>query len=298
MIGTTIAFGGQPLDRADHLRTDAAAVARWLEGDALLLSLDGLVPQLNGGERLHWRPISEAAEGAELVFLGLQDGRATFAAVPKEGDRDPAFTRRETWSAITRLAADDLALYGGARSLVDWHARHRFCAQCGQPTIIAKSGWQRDCPACRASHFPRVDPVSIMLVQHGEGADGRLLLGRQARFPPRSYSALAGFVEPGEALEEAVAREVLEEAGVRVERVRYLASQPWPFPSQLMLGCIGYAADDRLTIDARELEDARWFTRAEVAEAIERGAESTSFVPPPRQAIAYEMLHWWLEEGA
>jgi NAD+ diphosphatase len=177
--------------------------------------------------------------------------------------------------------------------MIDWHARHRFCAHCGQGTVIAKGGWQRDCPACSASHFPRVDPVAIMLVEH----EGRLLLGRQTRFPPRSYSALAGFVEPGETLEEAVAREVFEEAGVRVERVRYIGSQPWPFPSQLMLGCIGYAMDDQLAIDATELEDARWFTRAEVAEAIARGAESTSFVPPPKQAIAYEMLRWWLEEG-
>jgi len=293
-----IAFAGQPLDRADQLRTDPAALARWLGGDALLLALEGLVPQLDGEDGLRWRPIAEAPDGGELVFLGLKDGRAAFAAVPQEGDPDPAFTRRETWSAIARLPADDLALYGGARSLVDWHARHRFCANCGQATVLAKGGWQRDCVKCGASHFPRVDPVSIMLVEHGEGADRRLLLGRQPRFPARSYSALAGFVEPGETLEEAVAREVFEEAGVRVERVRYLASQPWPFPSQLMLGCIGYAADDRLTIDTTELEDARWFTRAEVAEAIGRGAESTSFVPPPRQAIAYEMLRWWLEEGA
>jgi NAD+ diphosphatase len=289
-----IAFAGQPLDRADPLRSDPAALARWLEGNALLLELDGLVPQLDSENRLSWRPITDAPPGAALVFLGLRDGRAAFSAVPQEGDPDPALTRRETWSAIARLSAEDLALYGGARSLLDWHARHRFCANCGQATVLAKGGWQRECPACKASHFPRVDPVAIMLVEH----EGRLLLGRQAHFPARSYSALAGFVEPGETLEETVAREVFEEAGVRVERVRYLASQPWPFPSQLMLGCIGYAIDDALTIDPKELEDARWFTRAEVAEAIGRGAESASFVPPPRQAIAYEMLRWWLEEGA
>ena len=294
MTGTPIAFSGQPLDRADAVRRDPAALQALMERDALLLALDGLVPQLDEEDRLRWRPIAEAAAGAELVFLGLQNGRAAFAEVPQQGDADPAFTRRETWGAIARLSAGDLALYGGARSIVDWHARHRFCANCGQPTVSAKGGWQRDCGACGASHFPRVDPVAIMLVEY----EGRLLLGRQARFPPRSYSALAGFIEPGETLEEAVAREVLEEAGVRVERVRYLASQPWPFPSQLMLGCIGFAMDDRLTIDAAELEDARWFTRAEVAEAIERGADSTSFVPPPKQAIAYEMLRWWLEEGA
>jgi len=294
MMSDPIAFSGQPLDRADHIRCDPAALQEALAGDALLLALDGLVPVLDGEERLGWRPIADAPAGAELVFLGLKDGRAAFAAVPQEGDVDPAFTRRETWGAIARLPAGDLALYGGARSLVDWHARHRFCANCGQATVPAKGGWQRDCPGCSASHFPRVDPVAIMLVEH----EGRLLLGRQARFPPRSYSALAGFIEPGETVEEAVAREVLEEAGVRVERVRYLGSQPWPFPSQLMLGCIGFATDDVLTVDARELEDARWFTRAEVAEALGKGADSTSFVPPPRQAIAYELLRWWLEEGA
>ena len=178
--------------------------------------------------------------------------------------------------------------------MLDWHARHRFCAQCGQPTRPAKGGWQRDCPACAAQHFPRVDPVAIMLVE----CDGQLLLGRQSRFPPRSYSALAGFVEPGETVEEAVAREVFEEAGVRVRDVRYIASQPWPFPSQLMLGCIGYAGSLDLRIDKTEIEDARWFTRDEVAEAIAAGAESTSFVPPPRQAIAHHMLQWWLENGS
>jgi NAD+ diphosphatase len=290
----SIAFAGQPLDRADHVRSDPAALRAALDGDALLLGLEGLVPLLDEADRLLWRPIADAPAGAELVFLGLKEGRGAFAEVPQQGDADPAFTRRETWGAIARLSAGDLALYGGARSIVDWHARHRFCANCGQATVPAKGGWQRDCPGCGASHFPRVDPVAIMLVEH----QGRLLLGRQERFPPRSYSALAGFVEPGETVEEAVAREVLEEAGVRVERVRYLASQPWPFPSQLMLGCIGYAADDALVIDRRELEDARWFTRAEVAEALERVADSTSFVPPPRQAIAYELLRWWLEEGA
>src|SRR5690606_11495107 len=145
---------------------------------------------------------------------------------------------------------------------------------------------------CASQHFPRVDPVAIMLVE----CRGRVLLGRQSRFPPRSYSALAGFVEPGETIEEAVAREVFEEAGVRVRDVAYIASQPWPFPSQLMIGCISHADSLELTIDTTEIEDARWFTRAEVAEAIARDRESSSFLPPPRQAIAHEMLCWWLEQ--
>jgi NAD+ diphosphatase len=286
-----LAFAGQPLDRADHLRTDPAQLAELRGGDALLLRLDGLAPELDDGSRLAWSPVAEAAEDAELVFLGLREGRAAFAAVPVQGDKDPAFAHRKTWAAIAQLAAGDLALYGGARSVLDWHARHRFCAQCGQPTQLAKGGWQRDCRACGAQHFPRVDPVAIMLVE----CDGQLLLGRQARFPPRSYSALAGFVEPGETVEEAVVREVFEEAGVRVRDVGYVASQPWPFPSQLMIGCLGHADSLELAIDTTEIEDARWFTRDNVAEALAKGRESTSFVPPPPQAIAHHLLHWWLE---
>ncbi|MEO6041935.1 MAG: NAD(+) diphosphatase, partial [Croceibacterium sp.] len=179
------------------------------------------------------------------------------------------------------------------RSVTDWHARHRFCARCGSPTLPAKAGWQRNCPACGAQHFPRTDPVAIMLVEHA----GKLLLGRAPRFPPGRYSALAGFVEPGESVEDAVAREVFEEAGVRVREVRYVASQPWPFPSQLMLGCHALADDPALTVDPSELEDARWFTRAEVAEALDAGEQSTSFVGPPRQAIAHSLLAWWLENA-
>jgi NAD+ diphosphatase len=232
----------------------------------------------------------------ELVFLGLLDGEALFAAVPEAGDTDPAYARRETWAALGRLGAEDLALYGGARSVLDWHARHRFCARCGAGTAIAKGGWQRDCPeedgGCGAVHFPRVDPVAIMLVEH----DGRLLLGRGAGFPAGTYSALAGFVEPGETIEEAVAREVLEEAGVRVRDVRYIASQPWPFPSQLMIGCHATAEDDALTIDPNELEDARWFARAEIAEAIEKGEASSGLKAPTSRAIAHFLLCRWLEE--
>jgi NAD+ diphosphatase len=195
------------------------------------------------------------------------------------------------WRMLIGLPAQELALYGGARSLLDWHARHRFCARCGQPTALAKGGWQRDCGACGAQHFPRTDPVAIVLVER----DGNLLLGRQTRYPPRSYSALAGFIEPGESIEEGVAREIFEEAGVGVRDVTYIASQPWPFPSQLMIGCHAVTGDTELIIDHTELEDARWFTRAEVTEAMERGERSTSFVAPLRQAIAHHMLSWWLE---
>jgi NAD+ diphosphatase len=190
------------------------------------------------------------------------------------------------------LSPPDLAIYGGARSLVDWHARHRFCARCGSPTNLVKGGWQRHCDNCGADHFPRTDPVTIMLVEH----EDKLLLGRQPRFPPRMYSALAGFVEPGETIEEAVAREIHEEAGVRVRDVRYIASQPWPFPSQLMIGCTSVADDPELTIDTTELEDARWFTRAELMEARAAGEHGTELLYFPRPfAIAHHLVCWWLD---
>jgi len=287
-----IAFSGSGLDRADNVRSDPERLAALMSPQARLLMLDGLAPELDGKNALRWGRLSDAPDDAELVFLGLMGGFGCFAAVPTHGSADPAFAHRKTWAAIALMSAEDMAIYGGARSLVDWHARHRFCAQCGAPSALAKGGWQRSCISehCRAEHFPRVDPVTIMLVEH----EGRLLLGRQPRFPPRRYSALAGFVEPGESVEEAVAREVLEEAGVKVRDVSYISSQPWPFPSQLMLGCHAHADSGALLVDRTELEDARWFTRAEVAEAMEKGEESPSFIPPPPQAIAHHMLKWWL----
>ena len=287
-----IAFAGSKIDRADHIRSDPAKLDMLKTVEARLLLLDGLAPALDDGNRLVWGGLSAAPPDAELVFLGLMRGVGCFAAVPAEGSADHALANSKTWQAISVMDGGDMAIYGGARSLVDWHARHRFCARCGAPTVLAKGGWQRNCinENCRGEHFPRVDPVTIMLVEH----DGRLLLGRQSRFPPRRYSALAGFVEPGESVEEAVAREVFEEAGVAVRDVSYISSQPWPFPSQLMLGCHAYAQSDGLVVDHSELEEARWFTRAEVIEAMEKKDDSGSFLPPPPQAIAHHMLQWWL----
>lgn len=291
-----IAFAGSPLDRADHVRADPAALERVMRGgDAALLVLDGLTPGIDPASGLQWVPLSHAPAGAELVFLGLgEGGNGHFAAVDPALHGRASPVDRTLWDALAILSGEDLATYGGARSLVDWHARHRFCARCGGPTVPAKGGWQRSCTRaeCAAEHFPRVDPVTIMLVEH----EDRLLMGRQPGFPPGFYSALAGFVEPGESIEEAVRREVLEEAGVRVGAVSYVASQPWPFPSSLMIGCHGLALTDAITIDETELDDARWFSRAEVAAAV-AGEPDAPFAAPPGRAIARHLLHWWLERG-
>lgn len=289
---TPLPFTGHDLDRDDHTRADPARLAEMrARGDARLLSLDGVMPRLDR-DGLVITDLSGVGADDELIYLGLRQGAPLFVQVPEEGDLRPAISIRETILALMRLDASQLAIFGGARSVADWHARHRFCASCGGPTLLAKGGWQRNCNACEAQHFPRVDPVAIMLVEH----DGALLLGRGAGWPERSYSALAGFIEPGESIEEGVNREVLEEAGVTVRDVSYIASQPWPFPSQLMIGCHGYAGSRELTIDYTEIEDARWFTRDEVAEAMENGLKAQGFIPPPPTAIAHFLLNWWLEK--
>lgn len=298
MTPATIAFAGSHIDRADHIRNDPAALEALRTRQARLLRMDGLDPVLTAQGTLDWGTLADAAPDSELVFLGLDGDRGCFAEVRTSYPSGSPHAGPASWNAMAVLEAGELATYGGARSLVGWHARHRFCAVCGSATVPAKGGWQRNCTsdACKAEHFPRVDPVTIMLVEH----EGNILLGRQPRFPAGRYSALAGFVEPGETIEEAVAREIFEEAGVRVRDVTYIASQPWPFPSSLMIGCHAYADDPAITVDVTELEDARWFTRAEALEAMEaagRGESGRAFGAPPKTAIAHHLLRWWLERG-
>ena len=290
------ALTGHGMDRDDHTRADPERLAAMrARGDALLLRLDGLMPVMEG-DALTFALLADTDQSAETVYLGLKDGTPVFAPVPGQGDTRPAYEQRANRAALMQLRPRDLAIYAGARSLVDWHARHRFCANCGTPTLIGKGGWQRTCDSdaggCGAPHFPRSDPVAIMLVEN----DGDVLLGRGRNWPERSYSALAGFVEPGESVEEAVARETWEEAGVRVNDVRYVASQPWPFPSQLMIGCHAMASARDIVIDETELEDVRWFTRSEVEDAMANGADAKAFRAPPKEAIAHTLLAWWLEQ--
>lgn len=183
---------------------------------------------------------------------------------------------------------DVLGLLGEAKSLMHWHARHRYCANCGAQTKLAAAGWRRQCDACRAQHFPRTDPVVIMLVVRGE----KCLLGRQPRFNKGMYSALAGFLEPGETIEDAVRREVIEESAIQIGRVAYLASQPWPFPSSLMIGCIGEALSEDIIVDTQELDDCRWFTRDDVRMMFERN-HPEGFLAPHKLAIAHHILRAW-----
>lgn len=281
-------FTGGTLDRADRLRHDAAALAA-ATGDwrARLLKLDNLDCEIDGEGRLVWTSLADAPDDAELVLLGLgAGGRPHFAALTP-ATRASAARPLRLFAMLADMAEGEAATYAAARSLLDWHSRHRFCANCGAPTEMFRAGWARRCGSCGAEHFPRVDPVVIMLAEH----QGRALLGRQPAWPKGRYSALAGFLEPGESIEEAVAREIAEEAGVRVGAVRYIASQPWPFPSSLMIACVADAEDDALTIDANELEDAIWVPR-DVVRAVLLGQEGP-FLPPPPYAIAHTLLTAW-----
>jgi NAD+ diphosphatase len=190
------------------------------------------------------------------------------------------------------LPADDAAIYGTALSLITWHNNHRFCGRCGSATALFRAGWGRKCGSCNTEHFPRTDPVVIMLAEF----EGKALVGRQSRFPPGNYSALAGFLEPGESIEEAVRRELFEEAGIITGNVRYVASQPWPFGgSQLMIACVAEAEHDRITLDTNELEDAMWITRDEALAAL-AGNDSAPFKAPPPFAIAHSLLTAWVNE--
>lgn len=282
-------FAVNDLDRCDAVRSDPAALAAlFATSGARRVVLDGLDPVIDG-DRLLREPLSAGAAMGNYAFLGKDGADVPLFVelrrdVPHGGQRSPA-----VWEAATILRAEEMGLLGAARSLVDWHARHGFCAVCGGPTAPDKGGWARHCEACGTHHFPRVDPVVIMLAEY----EGRILVGRQAAFPPGRYSALAGFVEPGETLEGAVARELMEEAGIAVTDIRYVGSQPWPFPSSLMVACVARAESDRLTIDVNELEDARWVDADMVRRALDR-AEDAPFNAPPPMAIAHHLLRHWL----
>ncbi len=281
-IGFTriLAFSGGSLDRAAVSRSDADWIAaRRADSRARLLRLNGDKVRIVDHGLHYEQPVAEDA-----IFLGLDgDGRAIFAgeaSTPLEDSKD-----LRSLAIEGQLPAGDLATLAQARSLLHWHQRHRFCANCGHQTELGDGGYRRHCPSCLAEHFPRTDPVVIIVVRNGDS----FLLGRQASWAPGRYSALAGFMEPGETIEEAARREVLEESGIQVGTIAYVASQPWPFPSSLMIGLVGEALNHDIVIDKAELEDARWFSRSEIRLMFEERHPDGLGVPPP-MAIAHKIL--------
>ncbi|WP_341705488.1 NAD(+) diphosphatase [Ferrovibrio sp.] len=306
-----ITFTGNPLDRAGNPRRDAG----WMAGkrraaDSRFLPMRELKPLVDvtgKPARLAWQDAPWAARYPALpaVFLGLDDSGIAYFALDCDTAPDTADLHSETVKYIDvrsiapQVSPGEAAILAQARSLVDWHQRHGFCAQCGSPTAMTEGGYSRRCEseACKAQHFPRTDPVVIMLAVRRDAQTGQdmVLLGRQAHFPPGMYSALAGFMEPGETMEEAVRREIMEEAGVATGAVRYIASQPWPFPASLMLGCVAEAADAAITVDKAELEEARWFSRDEIAQML---ADSTNMEASPRLSppisLAHQITRRWI----
>jgi NAD+ diphosphatase len=297
-----IAFSGSPLDRENLRRRKR----EWVEAqdrapESRYLPLWQLQPLLKIGElrELAWakREFFEDLEPQpEPVLLGTRDGVAHYAVdVSVEPKREAGFGVADVASfedlrgIVAQLPASDAAIAAQARAMVDWHRRHGHCAECGGHTRSVQGGANRICFDCQSEHFPRTDPVAIAVVVKGD----RCLLGRGPGWPDGMYSALAGFIEAGESLEDAARREVLEETGVRVGAVRYLRSQPWPFPSSLMIGCIAEAESEEIEIDPAELDDAKWFSRDALRAAL-AGKREDLHVPPPF-AIAHHLIRAWVE---
>jgi NAD+ diphosphatase len=303
----TNVFAGNPLDRASYQRSQADWVAEKIaDPDSLAIVLWNGRPMVEakkgGGSQLAYVRASMAEElsggGERLLFMGLWQETAVFA-LDLEDKADPAdgpmqgLGRFEDLRAIALdLPGGDAAIAATAKAMFEWRRRHRHCPNCGQPSQPMDGGWKRFCPSCKTEHFPRTDPVVIMVPVNGE----RCLLGRQAVWPQGMFSALAGFLEPGESIEEACAREIWEEAGLRATSVRYHSTQPWPYPSSLMIGLIATVEDGEATPDQTELEEVRWFTREE-ARALVKSALSGAR-SPGAMAIAYQLIKAWAEEGA
>ena len=307
----TNTFAGNPLNRDSERRGDEAfiaekladaeslAVALW-NGKPLVEDVLGEDGQSTGVQIAYLRAdmAQDLAGGSEkLLYLGLWKDIAVFA-VDIEGAADPAEGPlqglgkfEELRAAAATLPPADAGILATAKSMFEWRRRHRWCSACGQKTEVSDAGWKRVCPACEAEHFPRTDPVAIMLAVH----DGKCLLGRQSAWPAGMFSALAGFVEPGETIEEACARELQEEAGLKATAVRYHSSQPWPWPGSLMMGLIAEVDSADAAPDQTELEEVRWFSKEEAAQLI-KGELEGAFCPPSL-AIAHQLIKAWSEEA-
>ncbi|TXH64816.1 MAG: NAD(+) diphosphatase [Lysobacteraceae bacterium] len=281
------AFVEAALDRADALRENADALrAYWPNANVVSIDAAGFAPSDADGRLVTARGADIADSHESAVFLGMREDEAWFArsaAAPCEEGR-----RTDLRGAAAMWPAFESTLFAQARAVLHWQSRHRFCGSCGREIAYFRGGWLGRCIGCGLEHYPRTDPAVIVAV----GAGGRLLLGRQAGWPPRRYSTLAGFVEPGEALEQAVIREVMEESGVRVRECRYLASQPWPFPSSLMLGFIADAEPDPPQAD-QELEDVRWFDRDEIGAALRGENREHGLLLSPSISISRWLIECW-----
>ncbi len=310
-IAETVTFGGSGLDRAAQLRDQTEELRVQSDARTILLWRGKPMIAADAVVRLSLDHPAMADAATDLIFLGREDGAPVFAAdlsgwTPQgldpstlDGFLDPSEQQHpalpdahfaELRAIMTRLTARDAELAATAKAVMGWHETHRFCARCGAESKLAMGGWQRDCAACGGHHFPRTDPVVIMLITHGNS----VLVGRSPGWPDGMYSLLAGFVEPGETIEAAVRREVFEESGVRVGAVTYLSSQPWPFPASLMFGCAGVALTTDLNIDPLEIEDALWVTREDMALAF--SGEHPKILPARKGAIAHFLLEAWLAD--
>lgn len=299
-------FANYPLDRASHLRADPAALAKMAaDPGGFVIPFWKLKPFTvkgpKGKEAGFLAPgLAEAQRtpGSPHVFLGLDKKQRPYFAVDISAAGDPEtkgpLAGMGTFDDLRGLAmqieAGDAAILGTARSLFDWHENHMFCSKCGQATDPADGGFRRQCVVCKAEHFPRVNPVSIMLATSGD----KCLVGRSKQFPKGMFSALAGFIEPGETFEEAVARELFEEAGVKVKSVTYYSCQPWPWPSQLMVGCYAEAESEEINIDNDEIAEARWIDKATMRATL-AGNGPEGFWIPPKLAIAHQLIRAWAE---
>jgi NAD+ diphosphatase len=299
-----LGYSDSGIERAAELRADAAAIAALTHdprAGAYVIGGEWIVMRKGSplNEPLFTVKDAQALSPAtETIFLGLLDGAPRFghglspqAADTLKGRDDLHVTDLRSIAVQGLVAADHLPPIAEAKAVLHWHARHRFCPNCGAATKLVSGGWRRDCPQCKAEHFPRTDPVVIMLAAGRE----RCLLGRSPRFVPTMWSCLAGYVEPGESIEDAVRRETREEAGITCGRVAYFASQPWPFPTSLMIGCHAEALTHEIAVDREELEDARWFSRNEIETMLLRKHPQELTTPPP-VAIAHHIIRVWVED--